>query len=82
MTKPKLEARLLNIITNYKRLYETLKQADAMVREEKYKIARDFLNVASYRIEQTQIELEHTLREIELTPKLNNYHDTRPNEDQ
>lgn len=80
MTKPKLEAKLLNIIRHYKILNDTLDQANYMVKKQNLSMAHDFINIALYRLEQTQIELETTLREIELTRKINNQHDTRPNE--
>ena len=81
MTKPKLEAKLLTIINHYQRLYETLRQAETCVRKGKYERAIDYINIIAYRIEQTQITLESTLKEIELTRKINNKHDTRQNED-
>ena len=76
MTKPKLEAKLLDVINHYKRLYESLEQADILIRKDKLDRAHDFLNISMYRIEQIQIELEKTLTEIELQRRINNKHDT------
>lgn len=78
MTKEKLEIKLTNIIRHYKSIYEALLQAKENVHNE---TARDYIEIAQYRYEQAQMELEHILRDIEATKKINNYkeYDTRSN---
>ena len=81
MTKPELEGKLHAIIQNYKLLHSTLNSSKDMLKRNKMDSARDLIEIVIYRTEQIQIQLETTVRELELQRKINNYHDTRYNEE-
>lgn len=72
MTKPELEFKLIEITQYYKRFYDTLDQADYMLKKGNLALAHDFLNIAMYRVEQIQISLETTLNELELQRNIYN----------
>ena len=82
MTKDVLDQTLFETVINYNRLKSLMTLANDMVRKGDIPLAKQYLSIAQYSLEQTyitleklQLEVEHS-RSITKAPRIRKHHDT------